>query len=214
MTVRLEDLRKIVAATPPRRDAPALGTGFPLLDQLLGGGFPRARLCEVSGPWSSGKTALLLGTAAQITGRRQLCAYVDGRGELYPPAAAALGVDLDRLLVVRPPARDVARAGEIVARSTAFPLVILDLGDDQRIEDAAAGRLRAAAASGSAIVALSSRPGGLAAAGIKLEVQAQVVTLRKGGQAPPGSQVRLDRAFHDGALPELEGDVAPRRRRA
>jgi recombination protein RecA len=204
MRAVLQELRKIVAAPTRAAGDTPLGTGCARLDSLLGGGLPRGRLVEVAGPWSSGKTALVLGAVARVTGRRQLCAYIDGRGELYPPSAAALGVDLERLLVVRPPPRDVARAAEIVARSGAFPLVVIDLPDDQRIEDGTAGRLRAASAAGPTLVALATRPGGLSAAVVKLEVAAHVVTLRKGGQAPPGSQVRLARDFHDETPPPFE----------
>ena len=222
MRAVLEELRKIVS-TPMRvagGGASALSTGCARLDQVLGGGLPRGKLVEVAGPWSSGKTALVLGTAARLTAgeRKRLCAYVDGRGELYPPSAAALGVDLERLLIVRPPAREVARAAEIVARSGAFTLIVLDLPDGQRIEDGAAGRLRAAAAAGPTVVALTSQPGALAAAVLKLEVTAQVVTLRKGGQGGgiPGTQVRLARDFHEETPPALEGGEALilRRRRA
>ncbi len=220
MTAALDQLRKIISQTAPppvvARGASALETGYPRVDALLGGGLPRGKLVEVSGAWSSGKTALLLGAAARVTGRRQLCAYIDGRAELYPPSAAALGVDLDRLLVVRPPPRDVARAGEIVTRSGAFALVILDLARDHRIEEAAAGRLRAALAGGATtVVALAEQAGALAAAVTKLQVDAQVVTLRKGGQAPPGSQARMTpaRDFHDEPLPALErGGIVLRRR--
>jgi recombination protein RecA len=206
-----ERLRKLVAPAPV---AAPLATGHDRLDSILGGGLPRGRLAEVSGAWSSGKTALLLRAAARATGRKQLCAYIDGPGELYPPAAAALDVDLDRLLVVRPgTTREATRAAEIVARSGAFPLVILDLPHDARVDESAAGRLRAAAAAhGAAIVALTLRPGALAQAVLKLEVAAEIVTLRKGGQAPPGTQVKLTRAFHDEDAPALAGDLVLRRR--
>jgi recombination protein RecA len=168
-----------------------LPTGLPELDRVLGGGLPRGRLVEVTGRWSSGKATLALAAAARLTAVRRPCVYVDGRGELYPPSAAALGVELGCLLIVR--ARlGAARAGEIAARSGAFPLIVLDLADGERIEDAAAGRLRAAAAAGGSVVlALAPRPGALAAAVLKLECARGTITLRKGGAAPPGTEVPL-----------------------
>jgi hypothetical protein len=179
--------------------AETLPTGHAALDQALGGGLPRGRLVELSGPWSSGKGSLALTAAARVTASRRLCAWVDARGELYPPSAAALGVDLGRLLVVRPPSGGSARAGEIAARSGAFPLVVLDLPDGERVEEAAAGRLRAAATgSGCVVVALAARPGALAQAPLKLEISDMggVVTVRKGGAAPPGTRVAwADRGF-------------------
>lgn len=176
-----------------------LPTGCAALDQALGGGWPRGRLVELSGPWSSGKGSLALSAAARVTAARRLCVWVDARGELYPPSAAALGVDLVRLLVVRPPSGGAARAGEIAARSGAFPLVVLDLLDGERVEEAAAGRLRVAATgSGTVVVALAARPGALAQAPVKLEVSdmGAVITVRKGGAAPPGTRVTVaDRGF-------------------
>src|SRR5512147_2512179 len=92
----IEDLRERI-----RRIA-FEATGLPEVDALLpGGGFPRGALSEIAGGPGSGKTALCLAAMARAMRGEGLGAFVDGRGELYPPAAAALGVDLGRLLVVR-----------------------------------------------------------------------------------------------------------------
>src|SRR5688572_15791102 len=180
----LEELKKHLALARPA--AAPLPTGSPRLDALLQGGLPRGRVVEVAGPWSSGKTALLFGAMAELTRARRLCAYIDGRGELYPPSAAALGVELECLLVVRPPPKGSPRAAEIVARSGAFPLIVLDLPDGERVDDSASGRLRAAAAGGgSTVVALASRPGLVAQASVKLEVS-------------------TDRSFYGAEVPQKE----------
>jgi RecA/RadA recombinase len=177
----LDELRKALAVTSAPAVAP-LPTGCEPLDAALGGGLPRGRLVELAGPWSSGKASLALAAAAQLTARRQLCAWVDGRGELYPPAVAALGVDLTRLCLVHPPPRGSARAAEIVARSGAFALVVIDLPDGEVVEEAAAGRLRAAAgAAPAAVVVLAPRAGALRQATVKLAVDRSGVTVAKGG---------------------------------
>lgn len=137
-----------------------LATGWSELDALCAGGLPRGRVSEIVGAASSGKTALALATAAHATAQGHLVAFVDPRRELYPPAAAALGVALERLLIVRPPAapRSVARAGEILAQSRAFTLVLLDLPEGVRLDAAVTARLRRAAhASTAAIVLLATR---------------------------------------------------------
>jgi RecA/RadA recombinase len=219
MTV-LDSLREQIAQTKTMSVAVAggsrpLSTGCCELDHVLGGGLPRGRLVEVSGAWSSGKATLALTAAARLTTERRLAVYVDARGELYPPAAAALGVELLRLLVVRPDcarASGAARAGEIAARSGVFPLVILDLPDGEVIDAAAAGRLRAVAAgAGAVVMALASRPGALAQAQLKLETKAGVVTLRKGGTAAPGTRVpwhpTVDRTFAPAVTSDLGGLV-------
>ena len=84
---------------------------------------------------------------AAATSAQRLCAYVDGPRELYPPAAAALGVDLRRLLIVRPkaPGQLVWTAVQL-CRSGAFACVVLDLthtglrpslADGKKLADAA-----------------------------------------------------------------------------
>lgn len=168
--------------------AAPLPTGSERWDELLQGGLPRGRVVEVAGAWSSGKTALLFGVMAQVTHSQRLCAYIDGRGELYPPSAAAMGVELERLLIVRPPRKGIARAAEIAAKSGAFALVVLDLPDGERVDDASSGRLRAAAASGgAAVVALAPAAGAVAQASVKLQV-ADRGYYRGAPEARPGGE--------------------------
>jgi RecA/RadA recombinase len=186
----LEELKKHLALAQPGDRAARLPTGSARFDALLQGGLPRGRVVELAGAWSSGKTALLFGAMAQLTRGKRLCAYIDGRGELYPPSAAALGVELERLLVVRPPAKGSPRAAEIVARSGAFPLVVMDLPDGERVDDAASSRLRAAAAGGgSTVVALATRSGQVAQASVKLELTADRAF--HGAESRPATAERL-----------------------
>src|SRR5215210_5945233 len=64
-------------------------------------GYLRPNVLELSGPPSCGKLGLaLLWLVAASQGG--LIAVVDLAGTFYPPAAAACGLDLDRLVVVRP----------------------------------------------------------------------------------------------------------------
>jgi hypothetical protein len=75
-------------------------------------GYVRPNVLELSGPPSCGKLSLsLLWLAAASQGG--LIAVVDLAGEFYPPAAALCGLNLDRLVVVRPP--DRRGAGEAVS---------------------------------------------------------------------------------------------------
>ncbi len=111
--------------------SPRTRTGLAPLDALLEGGFPRGQLAELVGPRTSGRTRVLLGTLADVTGRGAWAALVDGTDGLDPPSAQALGVTLDRLLWVRCGGRlDVAwRAADLLVRSGGFELVAVDLGD-------------------------------------------------------------------------------------
>ena len=124
-------------------------------------GFPAGALSELLGGPASGKTGLALSSMAHAT-RQGLVAFVDGRHELYPPAAQALGVDLARLLIVRPhpPSRQALWAAELLLASGAFAMVAVDVSlEDERPERAETmlRRLqRAAAKGGSAAVWLGT----------------------------------------------------------
>jgi protein ImuA len=157
-----EEIRRI-ERSPARREG-RVASGLAGVDAALpGGGFPRGALSELGGGPASGKTAVALALVAALEAEA-LAAWIDGRGELYPPAAAALGVDLARLLVVRPPAREAGagrapdvRAGlwaaEALLASGAFAAVIVDLPVAARLPgaDAVARRLQAAAERGGAV---------------------------------------------------------------
>jgi hypothetical protein len=107
-------------------------TGFPELDAALGGGFPRGTLATLEGPAGSGRSAIATRLLATATAGGGLAALIESpgadEGALYPPALAAAGVDLRRLLVV--PANDaksVARAADILLRAAAFGVVVIPM---------------------------------------------------------------------------------------
>ncbi len=115
--------REATAAAFALGEDAAVATGFAELDRILGGGFPRGTIATLEGAPSSGRSALAARLLAAAT-RRGLGALIGV--ELFPPALAAAGVQLERLLVV--PAREpiaAARAADIVLRSQAFTVVIL-----------------------------------------------------------------------------------------
>src|SRR5512138_1919919 len=134
-----EEIRRL--ERNPGRRAGLVPSGLEVVDGVLpGGGFARGALAELVGGPASGKTAVALSLVAGL-GEEDLFAWVDGRGELYPPAAAARGVDLGRLLVIRPPAtpagtpppggepawRAALWAAEAVLASGAFAAVVMDV---------------------------------------------------------------------------------------
>ncbi len=82
--------------------AELLSCGLPEADAVLGGGLPLGGITELTGAPSSGRTTLILSTLAEVTGQEESCAYVDASDSLDPLSASALGVDLRRLLWVRP----------------------------------------------------------------------------------------------------------------
>jgi recombination protein RecA len=97
------------------------------LDLALGGGLPKGRVIEVYGPESSGKTTLVLHAIAEVQKRGGIAAFVDAEHALDPTYAAAVGVDIDNLLVAQPDNGESAL--EIVdqlVRSTAVDVIVID----------------------------------------------------------------------------------------
>lgn len=90
------------ALTPaPGVIRPAAPTGIVALDERLGGGLPLGSISELAGPECSGRTSLALSFVAGMTQAGRVCAWVDVSDMLHPESAAAIGVDLARLLWVR-----------------------------------------------------------------------------------------------------------------
>src|ERR1035437_4282325 len=85
----------------PRSAPELLPTGIAEVDAMLGGGVPLGGVTEIIGPECSGRSTLVLSVLAGITGQGAAAAYVDVSDALDPFSAAAMGVDLGRLLWVR-----------------------------------------------------------------------------------------------------------------
>ena len=110
----------------PRALLMALRTGVDEVDAL--GVFRLGAAVELCGEEASGRTTLALSVVAAACREKRLAAWVDGPKELYPPAAVSLGVELRRLLIVRPsaPGQLVWSAVQLL-RSGAFSCVVLDV---------------------------------------------------------------------------------------
>ena len=139
-----------------------LATGIPDLDGLIGGGVPRGRLSEITGPVSSGRTSVALALLARATRDGEVAAWVDGAHALDAASAEAAGAVLERVLWARPPdPRAGLRCGECLLGARGFALVVLDLGvaagAAQRLPDSCWQRLaRTAVGSDTALVVVST----------------------------------------------------------
>jgi recombination protein RecA len=115
-----------------------LSLDWPELERVLpDGGFPRG-VIEIASPITPGPRFAMRGGATTIAlsavravhaaEPRAWCAWVTEQSAppLYAPAVVQAGVDLDRLLVVRPQSADLARTVVKIASSGAFDLVIVD----------------------------------------------------------------------------------------
>ena len=112
----------------PEMNVDAIPTGSLALDAALGiGGVPKGRIIEIYGPESSGKTTLALHILAEAQKMGGEVAFVDAEHALDPVYAAALGVDIDNMLVSQP--GDGEQALEItdaLVRSGAVDAVVVD----------------------------------------------------------------------------------------
>jgi hypothetical protein len=144
-------------------------TGLAALDALLGGGWPRAALSEISGRRSSGRTAVVRAALAAAISAGESTALVDVGGTLDARAAMSKGPPL---LWIRCAAAQALKAADLVVAAGGFGTVALDLCDARlRIPDAAWVRLRhAARAQGTTVLVASDtrRLGAFAAAAVDL----------------------------------------------
>ena len=139
-----------------------LPTGLPSIDELVGGGLPGGKLCEIVGPASSGRTSLALGLLARATRAGEWGALVDEADAFDPASADSAGVALPRLLWARPPDRSRAlRCCQQLLAARGFALVVWDAagrGRQPTLPGAAWQKLaRSAASAGTALVVLCER---------------------------------------------------------
>ncbi len=107
--------------------------GLPL---AAGIDLPRGAVVELAAPAGLGRmTGLALAScaAAQAASREasldgdcRWCGWIDPRGSLHAPAVAEVGVDLERLLLVRPDPRDIAKVAVRMAASRALAVLVID----------------------------------------------------------------------------------------
>lgn len=128
LRTHLRSARELIRERSATSPAPPLSTGIAALDHLLRGGLPRGEMAELVGRPSSGRFALALAVLAAATGAGETSALVDLGDGLEPERAAAAGVDLERLLWLRPQRLREALAGTEMLLASGIPLVVLDLG--------------------------------------------------------------------------------------
>jgi len=120
-------------------------TGIHHLDhELLQGGFPSGHLIEIVGSKSSGKTTLLFKILSGLNKKENSIAYFDFPYTFYPPSAQWSGIDLKKLLVLRPKNIQFGlRAAEILFRSGGICVAVFDLvGTNDQISKALLLRLK------------------------------------------------------------------------
>jgi recombination protein RecA len=91
------------------------------------GGIPKARITEIFGPESSGKTTLCQHIVAECQAQGGTAAFIDMEHALDPVYAAKCGVNIDELLISQPDTGEQAlEIAETLVRSGAVDLVVID----------------------------------------------------------------------------------------
>lgn len=119
------------------------------------------RLTEISGYGSTCALTLACSLILDAQMEGETVAWITTRDRsFYPPDLEEAGVDLAALAVVRcPDGRSMARAADRLARSGAFGLLILDLGDTGHVPSSLQTRLAGLArAHDMALVLLTEKP--------------------------------------------------------
>jgi recombination protein RecA len=106
----------------------SIPTGSIALDVALGvGGVPRARITEIFGPESTGKSTLAQHIIAQAQALGGMAAYIDVEHALEPTYAAGIGVKINDLLVSQPDTGEQAlEIVEALVRSNAIDIIVID----------------------------------------------------------------------------------------
>jgi len=106
----------------------AVSTGALSLDLALGiGGLPRGRIVEIFGPESSGKSTLAMHVVAEAQRNGGVCAYIDAEHAMDPVYAAAIGVNVDELLISQPDTGEQAlEIADMLIRSGALDVLVID----------------------------------------------------------------------------------------
>lgn len=194
-----------------------LPTAIDALDALLGGGLRRGKVVELVARRAAGRFSVVMAALASATSIGEAAALIDVSDHFDPQIAEAAGVDLRRLLWIRPKTmKQAVMAAEMII-ATGFQLVVLDAGlhpvRGRRAPDAAWVRLaRSAEAHGTAMLVSTPYPftGTVSEAVVRAE-QAKVkwkgvsprspkvlsgvtmqFTLEKHRHKKPGAAARLD----------------------
>lgn len=102
-------------------------TGVLSLDVAIEGGFPRGRIIELAGVVSGGKSWLASRVAVEIQKLKEQVVWIDMEQSCEREWLEAIGVDVDKLLIVRPDSGNAAiDMLEAFIRADGVGLVVLD----------------------------------------------------------------------------------------
>src|SRR5882672_9767659 len=126
IAAKLTSGSELVRAVARQRREEILPTTIEPLDTLLGGGLARGKMTEIAGRGT--RFSIVIAALASSTSIGEAAALIDASDSFDPQLAEAAGVDLRRLLWVRPRTmKETVTAAEMIG-ATGFQLVIIDMG--------------------------------------------------------------------------------------
>ncbi len=186
MAAKIISATELMRSLEKERREEVLPTTIEVLDGLLGGGLRRGKVIELAARRAAGRFSIAMAAIAAATSIGEAAALIDVGDHFDPQLAVAAGVDLRRLLWVRPKTlKEAVMAAEMVT-ATGFQLVVVDMGlhplRGRRVPDASWVRLmRTAEAHGAAMLVSTPYPlTGTASEGVVKGERARVKWLGQG----------------------------------
>jgi RecA DNA recombination protein len=125
---RLVNGSELIRALETKRRDDLLATTLAPLDALLGGGLPRGKVVELTGRRTAGRFSIVLSALAASTSLGEAAALIDLGDHFDPQIGEATGIDLRRMLWIRPRTlKQAVMSAEMIA-AAGFQTVILDAG--------------------------------------------------------------------------------------
>lgn len=154
---KVRSATELIHALHRERREDFLPTAIESFDQLLGGGLRRGKVVELVARRATGRFSIVMSALAAATSIGEAAALIDVNDHFDPQIADEAGVDLRRLLWVRPKTMKQAVMAAEMITATGFQLVVIDAGvhpvRGRRVPDATWVRLaRAAEAHGTAML--------------------------------------------------------------
>ena len=104
-----------------------VSSGSFILDNILGGGYPRGRVIEIFGPAASGKTTMTLHAISSIQKNNEIAAFIDVENALDMEYAKTIGVNVDDLIISQPNhAEQAFSIIEDLIKSNVVGLIVID----------------------------------------------------------------------------------------
>ena len=161
IAARLSSGTELLHALAKQRREDVTPTTLGPLDVLLGGGLPRGKMVELAGRSASGRFSIAMATLAGTTSAGEAAALIDLGDHFDPQFGVAAGIDLRRMLWIRPETLKQSVAAAEMIGAAGFQLVIIDAGlppvRGRRVPDASWVRL-ARVAEGHGTTLLVSTP--------------------------------------------------------